>query len=116
MSRISIKVPAGVDDGTRLRSSNNGDAGTRGGPAGDLYVFLHVKQHEIFEREDSNLFCEVPVPFATATLGGEVEVPTLEGKASIKVPAGTQGGTIFRLRGKVCLTLAQREKAIFTSR
>ena len=100
MSRITIKVPAGVDDGTRLRSSGNGDAGVRGGPSGDLYVFLHLKEHEVFEREDENLYCEVPVTFATAALGGEVEVPTLEGKASIKVPAGTQGGTIFRLRGK----------------
>ncbi len=100
MTDISIKIPAGVDDGTRLRSSNNGDAGTRGGPTGDLYVFLHVADHEVFEREDSNLFCELPVNFTTAALGGEVEVPTLEGKASIKVPAGTQGGTIFRLRGK----------------
>jgi len=100
MSRISIKVPAGVDDGTRLRSSGNGDAGTRGGPSGDLYVFLHLKAHDIFEREDENLFCELPVPFAVAALGGELKVPTLEGKASIKIPTGTQGGTIFRLRGK----------------
>jgi len=100
MTEISIKIPAGVDDGTRLRSTGNGDAGTRGGPAGDLYVFLRMKEHDIFEREDANLFCELPVPFSTAALGGEVEVPTLEGKASIKVPAGTQGSTIFRLRGK----------------
>jgi len=100
LTRIKIKVPAGVDDGTRLRSSNNGDAGTRGGPSGDLYVFLHVKEHEVFERQDENLYCEVPVPFSTAALGGEVQVPTLDGKASIKVPAGTQGGTIFRLRSK----------------
>ncbi len=100
LSRITVKIPAGVDAGTRLRSSGNGDAGTRGGPSGDLYVFLHLKAHEVFEREDDNLFCEIPVPFATATLGGEVQVPTLDGKASIKVPAGTQGSTIFRLRGR----------------
>lgn len=100
LSRITVKIPAGVDAGTRLRSSENGDAGTRGGPSGDLYVFLHLKAHEVFEREDDNLFCEIPVPFATATLGGEVQVPTLDGKASIKVPAGTQGSTIFRLRGR----------------
>jgi molecular chaperone DnaJ len=89
-----------VDTGTRLRSSGNGDAGSRGGPAGDLYVFIHVKDHEIFEREAENLFCEVPMPFGVAALGGELKVPTLEGKSSIKIPAGTQSGTVFRLRGK----------------
>lgn len=98
--RIRIKIPAGVDDGVRLRSSGNGDAGLRGGPAGDLYVFLHVKPHDIFERRGEDLYCEVPVAFSTAALGGELEVPTLEGKASIKVPAGTQGGTVFRLRNR----------------
>ena len=72
----------------------------RGGPAGDLYVFLHVKPHDIFERRGEDLYCEVPVAFSTAALGGELEVPTLEGKASIKVPAGTQGGTVFRLRNR----------------
>ena len=96
--RIHIKVPAGVDHGTRLRSSGNGDAGTRGGPPGDLHIVLHVKRHDVFERRGEDLFCEVPVSFGTATLGGELGVPTLEGGASIKVPAGTQGGTIFRLR------------------
>lgn len=99
-SRIKIRIPAGVDTGTRLRSSGNGDAGSRGGPAGDLYVFIHVKDHEIFEREAENLFCEVPMPFGVAALGGELKVPTLEGKSSIKIPAGTQSGTVFRLRGK----------------
>ncbi len=99
-SRIKIRIPAGVDSGTRLRSSGNGDAGFRGGPAGDLYVFIHIKDHEIFEREGENLFCEVPMPFGIAALGGELKVPTLEGKSSIKIPAGTQGGTVFRLRGK----------------
>ena len=99
-TRIKINIPAGVDDGSRLRSSGNGDAGFRGGQPGDLYVFLHVKPHEIFEREDDNLFCEVPMPFATATLGGELEVPTLEGRSSIKIPPGTQGGTTFRLRNR----------------
>lgn len=98
--RIKIKIPAGVDDGVRLRSSGNGDAGLRGGGSGDLYVFLHVRSHNVFQREDDDLFCEVPVPFATAALGGEIDVPTLNGKASIKVPAGTQGGTVFRLRGR----------------
>ena len=99
-TRIKINIPAGVDDGTRLRSSGNGDAGLRGGQPGDLYVFLHIKRHEIFEREDDDLFCQVPMPFATAALGGELVVPTLDGKSSIKIPAGTQGGTTFRLRNR----------------
>jgi molecular chaperone DnaJ len=97
-SRIKIRIPGGVEDGTRLRSTGNGDAGVRGGAAGDLYVFLHVKEHDVFEREGNDLFCEVPMRFSVAALGGELEVPTLDGKASIKIPAGTQGGTLFRLR------------------
>lgn len=99
-TRIKINIPAGVDDGTRLRSSGNGDAGLRGGQPGDLYVFLHIRQHDIFERDRNDLFCTVPLPFATAALGGELEVPTLEGKSSIKIPVGTQGGTTFRLRNR----------------
>jgi molecular chaperone DnaJ len=99
-SRIKIRIPAGVDEGTRLRSSGNGDAGVHGGTAGDLYVFLHVKEHDVFERDGNDLHCEVPLPFSTAALGGELSVPTLEGKSSIKIPAGTQGGTEFRLRGE----------------
>lgn len=99
-TRIKINIPAGVDDGTRLRSTGNGDAGLRGGQPGDLYVFLHIKRHDVFEREGDDLFCEVPMPFSTAALGGELEVPTLEGKSSIKIPAGTQGGTTFRLRNR----------------
>ena len=99
-TRIKINIPAGVDDGTRLRSSGNGDAGLRGGQPGDLYVFLHIKRHDIFEREENDLFCQVPLPFVSAALGGELEVPTLEGKSSIKIPAGTQGGTTFRLRNR----------------
>lgn len=98
--RIKIRIPAGVETGTRLRSTGNGDAGQRGGGNGDLYVFIIVKEHDIFKRSGETLFCEVPVPFSVATLGGELKVPTLEGKASIKIPAGTQGGTVFRLRGK----------------
>lgn len=97
-TRIKIRIPAGVDSGTRLRSSGNGDAGLRGGPAGDLYVFINIRQHEMFARDGADLHCEVPMPFSVAALGGELEVPTLEGKASIKIPAGTQGGTTFRLR------------------
>ncbi|MDH4444918.1 MAG: molecular chaperone DnaJ [Akkermansiaceae bacterium] len=99
-SRIKLRIPAGVDTGTRLRSSGNGDAGVRGGPAGDLYVFLHVRDHDVFEREDSDLFCSVPLPFSVAALGGELKVPTLDGQSSIKIPVGTQGGTVFRLREK----------------
>jgi molecular chaperone DnaJ len=78
----------------------NGEAGLRGGPPGDLYVVVHIKEHEVFEREENNLFCEVPVSFSTAALGGEVNVPTLDGQAQLKIPAGTQGGTPFKLRGK----------------
>ncbi len=89
-----------MDGGSRLRSSGNGEAGLRGGPAGDLYVVLHVKAHEIFQRDGDDLLCEVPVSFVQAALGAEIEVPTLEGKATIKIPAGTQPGTTFRVKGK----------------
>jgi molecular chaperone DnaJ len=99
-SKIKIKVPAGVEGGSRLRSSGNGEAGARGGTPGDLYVVLHVKRHEIFSREGDDLICEIPISFAQAALGAEVEVPTLDGTAGIKVPAGTQTGTAFRLKGK----------------
>ena len=99
-SKIKLKIPAGVDTGSRLRSSGNGEAGTRGGSSGDLYVVLHVKAHEIFEREGDDLICEVPISFVQAALGAEVEVPTLSGNAHIKIPPGTQPGTLFRLKGK----------------
>ncbi len=99
-TRIKLRIPAGIQEGSRLRSSGNGEAGTRGGPPGDLYVVIHLKDHDIFERDEDDLTCTVPMPFATAALGGEISVPTLDGKASVKVPAGTQSGTIFRLRGK----------------
>jgi molecular chaperone DnaJ len=99
-SKITIKIPAGVDTGARLRSSGNGEAGLRGGPSGDLYVILHVKPHEIFEREGDDLICDVPISFVQAALGAEIEVPTLTGKAQIKIPSGTQSGSIFRLKGK----------------
>ncbi|MDP7497383.1 MAG: molecular chaperone DnaJ [Roseibacillus sp.] len=100
MDRTQVEIPAGVDHGIRLRSSGNGDAGVRGGPSGDLHIVLHVKRHDVFERRGEDLFCEVPVSFGTAALGGELGVPTLEGAASIKIPAGTQSGTIFRLRNR----------------
>src|SRR5579884_297388 len=99
-SKIKLRIPAGVDTGSRLRSTGNGEAGLRGGPTGDLYVVLHVKAHEIFQRDGDDLICEVPVSFVQAALGAEIEVPTLAGKTSIKMPAGTQSGTIFRLKGK----------------
>lgn len=97
-SRIKIKIPAGVPDNARLRSAGNGDAGLRGGPAGDLYVVIHIKEHEVFQRDEDDLYCEMPLAFGTAALGGELVVPTLSGKASVKIPAGTQSGTVFRLR------------------
>jgi molecular chaperone DnaJ len=99
-SKITLKIPAGVDTGTRLRSSGNGEGGGRGGTAGDLYVVLHLKPHEIFQRDGDDLVCEVPISFVQATLGGEIEVPTLSGQAAVKIPAGTQTGTLFRLKGK----------------
>jgi len=97
---LSVKVPAGVDTGDRIRLAGEGEAGEHGGPPGDLYVQMHVKKHPIFERDDADLYCEVPIPFTTAALGGELEVPTLEGKLKLKIPAGTQTHKIFRMRGK----------------
>jgi molecular chaperone DnaJ len=99
-SRIKLKVPAGISEGSRLRSSRNGEAGIRGGPPGDLYVVVHVKEHKIFRRDEDNLYCEVPIPFWVAALGGDVPVPTLQGSAQLKVPAGTQNGQVFKLRDK----------------
>ena len=99
-SKIKLRIPPGVESNSRLRSSGNGEAGVRGGPAGDLYVFLQVKEHEIFQREGDDLLCEVPVSFIQATLGAEIEVPTLSGKATVKIPAGTQPGTLLRLKGR----------------
>ena len=98
--KLSVKIPAGVDTGDRIRLSGEGEAGRNGGPAGDLYVEVHVRAHEIFEREGEHLSCEVPVSFVTAALGGTVIVPTLEGQVSLKIPAETQSGRVFRLRDK----------------
>ncbi|HWY91519.1 MAG TPA: molecular chaperone DnaJ [Chthoniobacterales bacterium] len=98
-TRIRMKIPAGIDDGARVRSLRNGEAGIRGGPSGDLYVVIHVREHEIFTREDDDLYCDVPISFSTAALGGEVKVPTLQGHALLKIPPGTQSGTELRLRG-----------------
>ncbi|MEB3702050.1 Chaperone protein DnaJ [Candidatus Bealeia paramacronuclearis] len=98
---LSINVPAGIENGSRIRLAGEGEAGVRGGPAGDLYVFLNVKPHPFFEREASNLFCKVPISMTTAALGGNVDVPTMDGqKARVKIPQGTQSGKQFRLKGK----------------
>ncbi|MDE1474333.1 molecular chaperone DnaJ [Xenorhabdus bovienii] len=97
---LSVKIPAGVDTGDRIRLGGEGEAGEHGAPAGDLYVQVQVKAHHIFERDGSNLYCEVPINFATAALGGEIEVPTLDGRVSLKIPAETQTGKLFRMKGK----------------
>ena len=97
---LEVKIPAGIDDGMRIRSTGNGEPGTNGGPPGDLYIEIRVKKHEIFERDGDDLHCAVPISFTTAALGGEIEVPTLAGKAAIDIPEGTQAAKQFRLRGK----------------
>jgi molecular chaperone DnaJ len=99
-SKIKLRIPAGVDSGSRLRSAGNGEAGLRGSTPGDLYVVIHVKPHAIFQRDGDDLLCEIPVGFVQAALGADINVPTLQGNASIKVPPGTQPGTMFRLKGK----------------
>ncbi|MPM54333.1 Chaperone protein DnaJ [bioreactor metagenome] len=97
---IKIKIPAGVDNGSRLRVAHEGEAGQRGGPPGDLYVYIFVKPHKLFTREGSDIICEVPINFVQAALGDEIDVPTLDGKVKLRIPEGTQSGTIFRLREK----------------
>ncbi|MCR9106020.1 MAG: molecular chaperone DnaJ [Gammaproteobacteria bacterium] len=97
---LSVKVPPGVDTGDRIRLSGEGEAGPEGGPPGDLYVQMSVKQHAIFERDGKNLYCEIPINFVDAALGGELEVPTLDGRVNLKIPPETQTGKLFRLRGK----------------
>jgi len=98
--KLAVKVPAGVDSGDRVRLSGEGEAGRNGGPPGDLYVEIHVREHAIFERQGEHLSCEVPVSFATAALGGSVTVPTLDGDVQLKIPVETQSGRVFRLREK----------------
>lgn len=97
---IHVNIPAGVDDGAQLRISGEGEAGVRGGPAGDLYVVIRVKTHEFFQRENDDIYCEVPLTFTQAALGDEIEIPTLTEKVKLKIPAGTQTSTYFRLKGK----------------
>ena len=98
--KIHVKIPAGIDDGQQLRVSGQGERGINGGPSGDLYVVFHVRNHEFFERDGEDIYCEMPITFVQASLGDEVEVPTLHGKVKVKIPAGTQTGTKFRLKGK----------------
>ncbi|HRH18605.1 MAG TPA: molecular chaperone DnaJ, partial [Aquabacterium sp.] len=97
---LEVKIPAGINEGMRIRSAGNGEPGTNGGPAGDLYIEIRIKQHDMFERDGDDLHCSVPVPLTSAALGGTIEVPTLGGKAEIEIPEGTQHGKTFRLRGK----------------
>ncbi len=98
---LQVKIPKGVEEGTRIRLAGEGEAGSRGGPSGDLYIFLTIKPHALFKRDGDMLYCQVPIPMTTATLGGHIEVPTIEGKrARIKIPEGTQSGRQFRLKGK----------------
>ena len=98
--KIHVKIPAGIDDGQQLRMSGQGEAGVNGGPAGDLYIVFHVRAHEFFERDGDDIYCEMPITFVQASLGDEIEVPTIHGKVKLKIPAGTQTGTKFRLKGK----------------
>jgi molecular chaperone DnaJ len=97
---LAVKIPAGVDEGDRIRLAGEGESGVNGGPAGDLYVVIHLKPHQVFQRDADDLHCEMPISFTQAALGGEIEIPTLDGSAKIKVPAETQSGQVFRLRGK----------------
>jgi molecular chaperone DnaJ len=99
-SQIAVRIPAGVDTGQRLKLSGEGEAGERGGDAGDLYVVINILPHDFFTREDADVICEVPITFSQAALGAEIEVPTLDGKVKLKIPSGTQSHKILRLKGK----------------
>ena len=107
---IKLRIPAGVDNGTQLRSTGNGEAGVNGAPSGDLFVVLHLKDHEIFERSGDDLFCEIPIKFTLAALGGTLQIPTLLSKATLKIPGGTQSGTTFRLREHGIANLRTKRK------
>ncbi len=108
---LEVKIPAGIDDGMRIRVSGEGEAGMRGAPNGDLYVFVHVKKHNFFVRQNNNLHCQAPIPMTTATLGGEIEVPTIDGKqAIVKIPEGTQSEQILRIKGKGMSILHSQDK------
>ena len=97
--KLKFRIPAGIDDGQRIRLAGEGEAGRRGGPSGDLYVEVHVSESELFERDGSDLYCKIPIPFTTAVLGGTVDVPTISGKKELTIPAGTQHGTRLRMKG-----------------
>ncbi len=97
---LAVKIPAGIDEGDRIRLAGEGEAGVNGGPPGDLYVVIHLKEHAVFQRDGNDLHCQMPVSFATAALGGDIEIPTLEGQAKVKIAAETQTGQVLRLRGK----------------
>jgi len=108
---LSVTIPAGVEEGTRIRLAGEGEAGFRGGPAGDLYIFLSIKPHKIFRRDGANIFCNVPLPFTTATMGGHIEVPTIDGsRVKVTIPEGTQSGHQFRLKGKGMSVLRSQAK------
>ena len=108
--KIEIKIPAGVHSGARLRITGEGEAGIQGGPRGDLYVFIEVQEHELFERQGNNLYVNVPINFSQSALGAEIKVPTLDGEADLKVPEGTQTGSVFRVRGKGIVSLQGPER------
>jgi molecular chaperone DnaJ len=105
---LEIKIPAGVDNGARLRIQGEGEGGAHGGLSGDLYVVIYVEEHPFFQRQGNNIYCQIPIAVTTAALGGEVTVPTLEGEERLKIPEGTQGGTVFRLRNKGIVSLGER--------
>jgi molecular chaperone DnaJ len=108
---LAVKIPSGVEDGTRIRLAGEGDAGHRGGPPGDLYIFLSVKPHQLFERDGPDLYCRAPVPMTKAALGGEVDIPTIDGeRAKVQIPAGAQTGRRFRLKGKGMTSLRSRDR------
>ena len=109
---LSVTIPAGVEEGTRIRLSGEGEAGPRNGTPGDLYIFLSIKDHPIFKRDGANIYCRVPLAMSTASLGGQIEVPTLGGgRARISIKSGTQSGTQFRLRGKGMSILRRQDRA-----
>jgi molecular chaperone DnaJ len=98
--KVSVRIPAGVDNGSRLRLTSEGEAGAYGGPSGDLYVFIHVEAHDFFKRDDTNVICKIPISFVQAALGDTINIPTLKGEADLEIPKGTQPGDLFRLRGE----------------
>jgi len=105
---LELKIPAGVDNGSRLRVAGEGEAGVNGGPPGDLYVVIEVEEHPFFKRQGNDIYCELPISFTQAALGDEVTIPTLQGKEKLKIPEGTQTGTVFRLKGRGVVSLNGR--------